>query len=60
MTNSVTPKKRINKGIRPVNKKAEPDLSIYIGKYTGRVHVDIRLTAAEERGLYNALKKRFG
>jgi hypothetical protein len=43
-----------------VNVKVDPKLSIYSGRYSKRVHVDVRLTAAEERGLYNALVKRYG
>jgi hypothetical protein len=55
--------KRRNLGIRRVKPKGKsefgkPDLSVYIGKNTKRIHVDIRLTAAEERGLYNELRKR--
>lgn len=59
MANSNTAQKR-SIGIRRVNPKAKPDVSIYIGKHTKRVHVDVRLTAAEERGLYVKLAKRYG
>ena len=59
MANSNVPTKR-NRGIRRVDPKADPKLRIYAGKNSDRVHVDIRLTAAEERGLYNFLRKRYG
>jgi hypothetical protein len=51
---------RKSRSIKRVNVKADPKVSIYIGRYSNRVHVDVRLTAAEERGLYNALAKRYG
>ena len=51
---------RKSRTIKRVNVKADPKLSIYIGRYSKRVHIDVRLTAAEERGLYNALAKRYG
>ena len=58
-------KPKTNTGIRRIKPKGKadfgkPDLSLYIGKHTKRIHVDIRLTAAEERGLYEALDKRYG
>jgi hypothetical protein len=58
MANSTIARKA--RSIKRVNVKADPKLSIYIGRYSKRVHVDVRLTAAEERGLYNALVKRYG
>ena len=63
MANSDKPKKNV--GIVRVKPKGKPDfgkpdLSVYIGKHTKRIHVDIRLTTAEERGLYAVLNKRYG
>lgn len=45
--------------IRRVKSKADPVVSVTFGKNTGRLHIDVRLTAAEERGLFNALRKRY-
>jgi hypothetical protein len=46
--------------VKAVNPKAKPKVHVYFGRSTERLHVDVRLTAAEERGLYEALQKRYG
>jgi hypothetical protein len=50
-------------GIRRIKPKGKTEfgklgLSVYVGKHSKRIHVDIRLTASEERGLLDALRKR--
>jgi len=49
---------RKSRSIKRVNVKADPKLSIYVGRYSKRIHVDVRLTAAEEHGLLAALRRR--
>ena len=56
----MAPQKRTRKGIKRVNPKAKPDVRVNIGGYSHRVHIDVRLTAAEEKGLYRELHKKYG
>lgn len=51
---------RTRKGIKRVNPKGKPDVRVNIGRHTNRIHIDVRLTAAQEKGLYIELHKRYG
>jgi hypothetical protein len=52
--------KLIRKGLKRVNPKAKPEVRVQVGGYSNRVHIDIRLTAAEEKALYRELSKKYG
>ncbi len=52
--------KKRNRGLRVTDAKGTPKVSIFLGKNTSRVHIDVKLTASEERALYEKLDKKFG
>jgi hypothetical protein len=53
-------RKLIRKGLSRVNPKAKPEVRVQVGGYSNRIHIDVRLTAAEEKGLYRELHKKYG
>jgi len=48
-------KKKRAVSVKPTIK---PEVHIYFGRNTERLHVNMRLTAVDERALFDALRKR--
>jgi hypothetical protein len=46
--------------IIPINPKAKPNVHIQFARNSRRLQIIVRLTAAEEKGLYEKLRKRHG
>jgi hypothetical protein len=55
-----TKKKKRAVPIIPINPKAEPKIHVQFARNSRRLQIIARLTAAEEKGLYEKLRKRYG